>query len=269
MLFSFIGMIISFSVHDPINCGVLFTFNSILGNLTILSASTSLMLRTVALWERKRRVIVPLGFLTLTHWILLIRNMFIVRAVWDSNLGACVVVSTNSSLLNVTFFFTMGFDLVILIATAVAVMSRHSARTDLWKLLFADGLCYFVVSFSMNCIPAVLNLLNLNAPMNVIATIPAAAISSMAACRAVMRLLDFNANAYIHSLGAVIPSSDMPVPRFTFPTTLPTVYSKNDLHRYDVEAGRQSRDVREHDSTYSMELEVVGTLGSCERTTTR
>ncbi len=49
----------------------------------------------------------------------------------------------------------MGFDFVILCFTAVALISKHTARTDLWKLLFNDGLVYFVVTFSCNCIPAV------------------------------------------------------------------------------------------------------------------
>lgn len=49
----------------------------------------------------------------------------------------------------------MGFDLIILIITAIALLARHSARTDLWKLLFQDGLVYFILSFSTNCIPAV------------------------------------------------------------------------------------------------------------------
>jgi hypothetical protein len=52
-------------------------------------------------------------------------------------------------------FIAMGFDFVILVFTAVALLKKHSARTDLWKLLFHDGLVYFVVSFSTNCIPAV------------------------------------------------------------------------------------------------------------------
>ena len=102
--------------------------------------------------------------------------MFIVVAQWDPQAKACVVVQTNPSLLNSTFFFSastvmlclggivhltsilhlaMGFDLVILISTAAALLARHSVRTDLWKLLFQDGLVYFIVSFSTNCIPAV------------------------------------------------------------------------------------------------------------------
>ncbi|KAJ6510002.1 hypothetical protein C8R47DRAFT_1173745 [Mycena vitilis] len=185
----------------------LFTFNSWTGNMSILCASTSLMLRTIALWERKRSVVAPLVLLSCAHWILLYRTMFVVRAVWDDELSMCVVASTNPSLLNVTFFFS----------TAFRLMARHSARTDLWKLLFTDGLVYFVVTFSMNCIPAVLNLLNLNCD---IATVNVG--SSIAACRAVMRLLDYNSEVYIHSMAAVLPSSD---PRHSnmLPFSLPSV----------------------------------------------
>ncbi|KAJ7283873.1 hypothetical protein C8J57DRAFT_1293850 [Mycena rebaudengoi] len=271
MLFSFIGLIISITVAHPVNCGALFTFNSWTGNMAILCSSTSLMLRTIALWERKRAVVIPLGVLAAAHWILLYRTMFVVRAVWDNSLKTCIVASTSPALLNITFFFTMGFDFIILLTTAVALLARHSARTDLWKLLFTDGLVFFIVSFSTNCIPAVLNLLNLNTPMNVIATIPAATVSTIAACRAVMRLLDYNSDVYVHSMAAVIPASDprhssapfaLPtVPRFTlsrpegvlvttehitmseFSPSVPTTpYNKTDLHRYDAESGRMNGD---------------------------
>ena len=49
----------------------------------------------------------------------------------------------------------MGFDLIILLFTMFALMGKHSARTDLWKLLFTDGLVYFVVTFTTNSLPAV------------------------------------------------------------------------------------------------------------------
>ncbi|KAJ7179320.1 hypothetical protein C8R46DRAFT_1159945 [Mycena filopes] len=220
LLFSFIGLfalIISLTTNHP----ALFTFNSWTGNMAILCASTSLMLRTVALWERKRSVVVPLGLLSLVHWVLLYRTMFVVKAVWDPSFHMCVVASTDPWLLNITFFFTMAFDFVILAMTAVALMARHSARTDLWKLLFTDGLVYFLVTFSMNCVPAVLNLLNLNLSACGLFSYNSHSLRSIAACRAVMRLLDYNcSDVYVHSLTAAIPSSDprhsnMP---FTFPS---------------------------------------------------
>ncbi|KAL4265636.1 hypothetical protein AB1N83_000189 [Pleurotus pulmonarius] len=200
IILAFIGLIISFTVTTKINCAALYTFNSWTGNMSILCASTSLMLRTIALWERSKKVIVPLGILCLGHWAFLYRGMFLVSASWDATVNACTVDATNPSLLTITFFYTMGFDLIILLFTMFALMGKHSARTDLWKLLFTDGLVYFVVTFTTNSLPAILNVLNLNTMMNVIATVPAAAVSSIAACRAVIRLQEFaSAEVYVHS----------------------------------------------------------------------
>ncbi|KAJ3887801.1 hypothetical protein GG344DRAFT_80359 [Lentinula edodes] len=208
ILLAFVGIIVSLSVTTRINCGALYVFNSWAGNMTLLCSSTSLMLRTIALWERKLTVVVPLGLLCVAFWAILYRTMFIVRADWSDIARSCVVTSTEPSLLNVTFFFTMGFDFVILVYTYVALVTKHTARTDLWKLLFHDGLVYFLVTFCANCIPAVFNVLNLNTPMNVVATTPAAAVSSIASCRAVMRLLDYTSgDVYVHSMSGAGQSS--------------------------------------------------------------
>ncbi|KAJ3741380.1 hypothetical protein DFH05DRAFT_1528226 [Lentinula detonsa] len=182
-----------------INCGALYVFNSWAGNMTLLCSSTSLMLRTIALWERKLTVVAPLGLLCIAFWTILYRTMFIVRAEWSDSARTCIVTSTEPSLLNVTFFFTMGFDLVILVYTYIALVTKHTARTDLWKLLFHDGLVYFLVTFTANCIPAVFNVLNLNTPMN---------RGHTAAVRAVMRLLDYTSgDVYVHSTSGVAQSS--------------------------------------------------------------
>lgn len=135
---------------------------------------------SIALWDRKRLVVGALGTLCLAHWALLYRTMFVLDSQWNDDVGGCVVTATNPSLLNVTFFYSkwwsysrgilltscdqaMGFDFIILVFTAVALLKKHSARTDLWKLLFQDGLVYFLVSFSANCIPAVRVFLQLQA----------------------------------------------------------------------------------------------------------
>ncbi|KAF8164973.1 hypothetical protein B0H34DRAFT_648175 [Crassisporium funariophilum] len=198
----------------------LYTFNSWTGNMTILCASTSLMLRTIALWERRKSVIMILGTLCLAHWALLYRTMFIVVSEWEPAVKSCVVVQTNPSMLNTTFFFTMGFDFIILLFTAVALLARHSARTDLWKLLFQDGLVYFLVSFSTNCIPAVQAFLLSRRSVNDTDILPVTGAEcaqseySIAACRAVMRLLEFSAgDVYVHSISAAMTGSNPPAPR--------------------------------------------------------
>lgn len=49
----------------------------------------------------------------------------------------------------------MGFDFVILVFTIVALYFKHRTCSDLWHLLFRDGLLYFVVTFLCNALPAV------------------------------------------------------------------------------------------------------------------
>ncbi|KAL5488128.1 hypothetical protein ACEPAI_6236 [Sanghuangporus weigelae] len=181
----------------------LYTFNSWTGNMAILSASTSLMIRTIAIWERKLTVVIPLLILCLGHWGLLYHGIIIVRATWDPDTGSCAVNQTNSAILKFTFFATMGFDLIIFVITSTALL-RNSTRSGLWHLLFRDGLIYWAVTFSVNSIPAVLNSLDLNTPMNIIATVPAATVSAIAACRCVVRLQEYGtSDVYVNNASGI------------------------------------------------------------------
>ncbi|KAH8113416.1 hypothetical protein DFH11DRAFT_1775269, partial [Phellopilus nigrolimitatus] len=199
MLWALIGLIISFNVTTEVNCGALYTFNSWTGNMAILCASTSLMIRTIAIWERKLTVVVPLLILCLAHWGLLYHGVIIVHATWGPT--SCVVVQTNSAILKFTFFSTMGFDLIIFIYTCIPLL-RNSSRSGLWHLLFRDGLVYWGITFTINAIPAILDTLNLNSEcMPLVATVPAATVAAIAACRCVVRLQDYRSDVLTSSSG--------------------------------------------------------------------
>ncbi|EPT02874.1 hypothetical protein FOMPIDRAFT_1015128 [Fomitopsis schrenkii] len=209
-----------------INCEALYTFNSWAGNMAILGASTSLMLRTIAIWERKLKVVIPLCFLCLAHWALLWRGMFLLDVSYNADEHACMLQYSNHIFLNVTFFMTwgykltflvaaMGFDLTILAFTLTYLM-RHKARTSLWSLLFTDGLVYFITAFCFNALPAILNVINLNVAMDVVATVPAACFSSIAACRAVIRLQEFaRPDVYVHTASQIVSGGSAQSPNYT------------------------------------------------------
>lgn len=74
--------------------------------LPVGSRRSTDILKSIALWERKLTIVITLGVLCLSHWALLYRGMFIVHADWDNTLRACVVTSTNPSLLKVNFFYS-------------------------------------------------------------------------------------------------------------------------------------------------------------------
>ncbi|KAG2077629.1 hypothetical protein BDR04DRAFT_1227396 [Suillus decipiens] len=187
MLFAFIGLIIFVNVSTKIDCNALYTFTSIAGNLTILSASTSLMIRAMALWEWNRRVVLSMLALSFGQYAILIRTIMTVQASWDHQAGACVVVRTNHILLSLNYAYTMSFDFVVLVMT-LFVLRKRFRHEDLSGLLHRDGLVYFTVTSTCNTVPAVLAALNLNNEMNVIAMVPAAAVSAIAACRTFIRL---------------------------------------------------------------------------------
>lgn len=100
-------------------------YSQIAGNLTISSASTSLMIRTwvlsrfislilshwshlrsMALWEWKRRAVLSMLALSFGQFAILIRTIMTVQASWDHHAGACVVVKTNHILLNLNYAYS-------------------------------------------------------------------------------------------------------------------------------------------------------------------
>ncbi|KAG2751447.1 hypothetical protein P692DRAFT_201846200 [Suillus brevipes Sb2] len=126
----------------------------IAGNLTISSASTSLMIRTMALWEWKRRAVLPMLALSFGQFAILIRTIMTVQASWDHHAGACVIVKTNHILLNLNYAYTMSFDFVILVMT-LFVLRKRFRHEDLSGLLCRDGLTYFLITSTCNTVPAV------------------------------------------------------------------------------------------------------------------
>lgn len=99
----------------------------------------------------------------------------------------------------------MSFDFIILCTTSIGLL-LSSSRSSLGQLLFRDGIVYFVVTFSANLVPAVLNLLDLNPVMNVITAVPAATVSTIAATRLVVRLHESARTVYVHSASARLES---------------------------------------------------------------
>ncbi|KAA1466161.1 hypothetical protein DENSPDRAFT_15606 [Dentipellis sp. KUC8613] len=197
MLISLTGLIVSMSIKQQIDCAALYTFNAVTGNLTIITATTVLMIRTIVMWKRNLIVSMVLGVIGLAHWIILWRAMFIIDVVWDPSVSTCVVVSTKPVYLQVTFFFTMIFDLLILILAAAKVLHR-TCDFDVWALLFDEGLVFFLVAGLSNILPAVFGILNLNSVMNLITTIPASVVTAIAACRTVVQLPEVQADLFIN-----------------------------------------------------------------------
>ncbi|KAG8832044.1 hypothetical protein FRC17_002154 [Serendipita sp. 399] len=150
------------------------------------------MLRTIAVWNKKLYIVIPLAIISAGQWGFLLHGVTTVKATWDPISNSCQVAQVNSLYLNLVFLWTMFTDLIVLILTLVGLLMTPG-RSQLWRLLLGDGILYFVIAFVANTIPAVFLLLNLSPVMNVMFPIPCVALTTSVACRSFVRLSEFAA----------------------------------------------------------------------------
>ncbi|CEL58135.1 hypothetical protein RSOLAG1IB_02880 [Rhizoctonia solani AG-1 IB] len=202
-------LIVANNFINELDCQVFYTITQLFGNIAIGTASGLLMLRGIAIWSRNRYILFGLLFIALGHWAILFLGVISVRSTWDPETSVCVVTGTSTTLLRLIYGYTMAFDLVVLVvSTAGLLRSGGWQGSDLWKLLFRDGIVYFVVAFVGNGIAAVFTILHLNAAMDIMFTVPAAVFSTIVACRAVRRLSEWaRQDVYIHSRSRSVQNS--------------------------------------------------------------
>ncbi|KAI6043985.1 hypothetical protein EDC04DRAFT_499835 [Pisolithus marmoratus] len=198
LLFALVGILISLDVTEPVNCQALYTFNQVCGNAAIGLASVNLSLRTIAVWSQNRVIVCLLVVVMLGQWSFLLHGILL-EAKWLD--GACVIISTNNQILAISFIYTMAFDFLVLCLAGWKLAYPAGGRSKLVKLIFGDGLIYFLIAFLSNVLATTFMLLNLNAVMSIIANVPAAIACTIAACRVVRRLANFETIATFGTAG--------------------------------------------------------------------
>ncbi|OSC97780.1 hypothetical protein PYCCODRAFT_1471562 [Trametes coccinea BRFM310] len=195
LLFALVGIAIALNVTKPVNCQALYTYNQVFGNASIGLASINLSLRTMAVWSQSWRVVVPLVLLILGQWAMLLQGILL-NAEWIPGEG-CAITKTKNKMLAATFIYTMCFDFFVLVMAGyklgiTSVQTKNRSR--IVRLIFHDGLIYFIVAFVSNAIATSFMMANLNPVMSIIANVPAAIASTIVACRAVRRLTNYTSD---------------------------------------------------------------------------
>ncbi|KAG8871161.1 hypothetical protein FRB97_008929, partial [Tulasnella sp. 331] len=145
LLFGPIGVVIAQNVTTKLNCEALYVFCQLFGNVAIGTASTLLMLRTIAVWSRNRMIMYPFILLSLGQWAILLHSVVTVSAVWDDATMACSIKPSPTINLQVLYLYTMIFDFFVLIATSIGLYrNKQTSGNQLWIMLFQDGLVYFL-----------------------------------------------------------------------------------------------------------------------------
>ncbi|CAL1710487.1 unnamed protein product [Somion occarium] len=168
---------------------------AVLASIVVISASSTILLRPLVLWKENKPVLAVLTILLLTHWgIGLNAAIGTVRVSWSPNIPQCAstipIGSHGMPSIIAFYFFTVLWDLIILIFTAVGLHRQYLARSStLWKMLYKQGILYVVVAFAVNIPMLVFSWLNLNGTMNIFFAAPGGTISVMASSSALVSLL--------------------------------------------------------------------------------
>lgn len=124
----------------------------------------------MAVWSQSVYVVVPLVVVILGHWSLLLHGMcsvfslfewysplicsrsllgILLTAAWIPGQG-CAITNTSNTILAATFIYSMCFDFLVLVLTAIKLgITGKSARKDrskIVRLIFDDGLIFFMVA---------------------------------------------------------------------------------------------------------------------------
>ncbi|KAH0580891.1 hypothetical protein H2248_012048 [Termitomyces sp. 'cryptogamus'] len=156
----------------------------------------------MAVWSRDRYIIGFLVVLILGHWSLILQGVNL-SVIWVDSTG-CVITWTNNKILAATFVYSMCFDLVVLALNAYKLLDINAKEkgfmsSRIAKMIFEDGLIYFVIAFLANLLATVFMVINLNQIMSVIFNVPAAVASTIVASRVVRRLAKYSNPQVLHS----------------------------------------------------------------------
>ena len=118
----------------------------------------------MAIWNMDRRIVIGLILLILGHWSLILQGKFQpvlncrsvlveVRhdqgtqlfASWENGQG-CVITHTDNKILSATFIYSMCFDLIVMLLSAFKLIHARLGSSQIAKLLFQDGLVYFLIA---------------------------------------------------------------------------------------------------------------------------
>ncbi|KZT21539.1 hypothetical protein NEOLEDRAFT_1073397 [Neolentinus lepideus HHB14362 ss-1] len=190
LIWALIAILIALDNTQKINCQALYIFAQLVGNMSIGFASINLSVRVMAIYSMNLYIVIPLVVLILGHWSLLLQGVN-VKAAFVPGSG-CAITHSNNKILSAIFIYTMCFDLVVTSLTAYKLVFNTRTQSSLVKRIWRDGLLYFVTALISNIIATVFILLQLNAVMSVVMDVPSAVASTIVACRAVRRLVNFS-----------------------------------------------------------------------------
>ncbi|KAI0748914.1 hypothetical protein C8Q74DRAFT_1212350 [Fomes fomentarius] len=190
--------VITGRLKNRIACDSAYRTFASLGSLAAMLASLILGSRPAAIFWTFRSYI-PLAFLGVLAlgqaFLVVLQGITVVHAIWDEVQSMCIAYTWDTTVLAIFYFYTFAYDVVILLLTLYAVRRVHREqmhkRWGVGDILCIQGIGYVLVTCLVNVPVAVLAILDLNAGMDVLLSLPAMTFSVIASSFALLSLDEF------------------------------------------------------------------------------
>jgi len=180
--------LVAFNVRHGINCQTMITLNFVFGTLSLMSASTLVILRAIALWEQNK-VIIAIGIiLWLAEATIYLYSMSSFRGEFGE--GYCRFNRGSHVDILVLCIFITDFSTLALMVAGVLRWSHIRGRGGIWWLLYTQGLAWIVI-FNLAALPPLIFVfLHLNDAMDRMFLVPEVVTMTICASRMYIGLVN-------------------------------------------------------------------------------
>ncbi|KAN0141453.1 hypothetical protein V8E53_000698 [Lactarius tabidus] len=162
---------LAFDSPNPINCQLRIIFELIFASLAFAAASSLIVLRIIAIWNRNG-IAVAIAISTWgTNVAFLIHNIALLRSAWEPVQSFCVVLNPERTKKAVIAGLITDVVLLLTMLIGLLRMRLHGTMFSLGQLLWNQGLIWLFLATVAEVPPAVFISLNLNGKINDIASL--------------------------------------------------------------------------------------------------
>ncbi|KAF9529816.1 hypothetical protein CPB83DRAFT_851624 [Crepidotus variabilis] len=170
------------------NCEAAYLLSFFL-ELSVLAASITFALRTIAIWMN-RVVTICLWGMVVVYAVLVVLSTAMNKS--GNYSGRCSYVNPRRaySIVTIIRVYSMIFDGVVLLLNIYKLRTsfKFGVHRRLFRLLFTQGLIYFIIAFLSNLVAVVFLLSTSNPFLGLTVTESASVLTVVAACRSVRHL---------------------------------------------------------------------------------
>jgi len=154
-----VDVVFGFDAQGPLDCGIWFRSTLVLSFAAIVLSSLLILLRGVAIWGHSPLVVAVTAVIWLTDVAVAIWSVQMGEAVWLPALRACAI--SGADRLHMGILVDLCTDVVLLSIMLAGVMNKRNG-TGLWRVLYVQGLVWFLFAVCSKIPPIALGFMNID-----------------------------------------------------------------------------------------------------------